>query len=424
MKSPLNLTSLALRLGGAVLFVVLLCSSLAAQTAQTTSAKSSARCNAAAPEPVSFVALPGHPFSTIAGKDGCWLFVSVTSANPRSANGVAMLRRAAGRITLEKVFPVEAGPTGMVMTHDGKLLIVADDEHVVFMDVMRMTSGKDDPILGYFSDGRNSGSVYANVTADDKFLFVSDENAQAITVINLEKARAEGFKETAIVGKIPVGIAPIALTFSPDGKWLYTTSQLAPKSLNWPIACKPEGGDPATAKEQYAPGAIIVVDVARAQTDPANSIVANVPAGCSPVRLAISPSGDRVYVTARNSNALLAFDTNAMRSDVAHAQVGKVPVGSSPVGVAVVNDGKTVLVTNSNRFAKDQTARQTLTVIDAARVSEGQPAITGSVPAGIFPREFGLSPDGKTLFVANYISSELEVIDLGRLKEATNPPPK
>ena len=419
MKSPVEMMSLAKRLGGAVLFVVFVCSSL---SAQTTNAKPAGRCNAAAPEPVSFVPLPGHPFSTIASKDGCWPFVSVTSANPRSANGVAMLRRVDGRITLEKVFPVEASPTGMVMTHDDKLLIVADDEHVVFMDVTRMTSGKGDPMLGYFSDGRNSGSVYVNVTADDKFLFVSDENAEAISVINLEQARAEGFKATAIVGKIPVGIAPIALTFSPDGKWLYTTSQLAPKSLNWPIACKPEGADPATAKEQYAQGAIIVVDVARAQTDPAKSIVRNVPAGCSPVRLAISPSGDRVYVTARNSNALLAFDTNTIQSDAVHAQVGSVPVGSSPVGVAVVNDGKFVLVTNSNRFAKDQTARQTLTVIDASRVSEGQTAITGSVPAGIFPREFGQSADGKTLFVANYNSMELEVIDLNRIGEVTTPP--
>jgi DNA-binding beta-propeller fold protein YncE len=417
MKNLFQIRWLAKETVGAALFVLLLCSSA---SAQAPGGKSTSRCNAAAAEPISYVSLPGHPFSTVASRDGCWLFVSLTSSNPKSANGVAMLSRSAGRITLKKVFPVESSPTGMVITNDGKLLIVADDEYVVFMDVMRMTSGRGDPILGYISDGRFSGSVYANVTADDKFLFVSDENTEMITVINLEKARAEGFKETAKVGTIPMGMAPIALTFSPDGKWLYTTSQIAPKSLNWPVACKPEGSDPATAKEEYAQGAIIVVDVGRAQTDPSNSIVSSVPAGCSPVRLAISPSGDRVYVTARNSNSLLAFDTNAMRSDAEHAQVGKVPVGSSPVGVAVVNDGKFVLVTNSNRFAKDQTARQTLTVIDASRVSERQAAIMGSAPAGIFPREFGQSPDGKTLFVANYLSNELEVIDLDRIKAAMN----
>ena len=131
--------------------------------------------------------------------------------------------------------------------------------------------------------------------------------------------------------------------------------------------------------------------------------------------MAISPNGERVFVTARNNNALLAFDTAKFQTDAMNARVGTVPVGSSPVGVTVVNDGRQVVVTNSNRFARDQTARQTLTVIDAARVGEGQAAIEGSVPAGIFPREFGQSPDGQTLFVANYNSNELEVIDLKRL---------
>ena len=378
-------------------------------------AKLASQCNAASTDPISYVPLPGHPFSTIASKDGCWLFVSVTSSNPKSANGVAMLSRANGRIILKKVFPIEAGPTGMVMTHDGKLLIVADDDYVVFLDVMRMTAGSGDPILGYISDGDFSGSVYVNVTGDDKFLFVSDENTETITVINLEKARSEGFKDNAKVGKIPTGAAPIALTFSPDERWLYTTSQSAPKSFNWPIACKPEGQDPATAKPQYPEGAIIVVDVNRAKTDPAGSVISKVPAGCSPVRMAISPGGDRVFVTARNSNALLAFDTTALRTDVEHARVGQVPVGTAPVGVAVANEGKLVFVTNSNRFSSNRTARQTLTVIDAANVGSGQAAILGSVPAGAFPREFGHSPDGQTLFVANYNSSELEVIDLKRL---------
>lgn len=373
------------------------------------------RCNEAMSAPVSYVPLPGHPFSTVSSPDGCWLFVSLTSSNPKSFNGVAVLSRGSGQITLKKIYPVETEPTGMIVTHDGKLLVVADGDYVVFMDTGRMTEGRADPVLGYIKDADFAGSVYVNTTADDKFLFVSDENVETVTVINLERARAEGFKEAAIVGKIPVGGAPIALTFSPDGRWLYTTSQVAPENLNWPVECKPEGQDPATAKPRYPQGAIHVVEVAKATTDPAHAVVANVPAGCSPVRMAISPDGVRVYVTARNSNALLAFDTSKFQTDAAHARVGTVPVGSSPVGVTVANDGRQVVVTNSNRFARDQTARQTLTVIDAARVGEGQAAILGSVPAGIFPREFGMSPDRQTLYVANYNSNELEVIDLRRM---------
>lgn len=373
------------------------------------------RCDAPTGEPVSYVQLPGHPFGTVSTPDGCWLFVSLNSSNPKSANGVAVLSRAGGRITLKRVVQVEAGPTGMTMTHDGKLLVVADDEYVVFMDVSRMVEGRGDPLLGYIKDADFAGSVYVNTTADDRFLFVSDENVETVTVINLERARAEGFKASAIVGKVPTGLAPIALTFSPDGRWLYTTSEIAPESFGWPVECKPEGEDPATAKPRYAQGAIIVVDVQKATSDPAHAAVARVPAGCSPVRLAISPDGSRVYVTARNNNALLAFDTAKLLSDAGRARVATVPVGSSPVGVAVVGGGRQVVVTNSNRFARDQRARQTLTVIDAARVGDGASAILGSVPAGIFPREFGHSPDGQTLYVANYISNELEVIDLKRM---------
>ncbi|MDQ3917723.1 MAG: hypothetical protein M3348_04545, partial [Acidobacteriota bacterium] len=185
----------------------------------------SSRCNAAMSAPVSFVQLPGHPFSTVSTPDGCWLFVSLNSSNPKSTNGVAVLGRAGGQITLKRVFQVEAEPTGMTITHDGKLLIAADGDYVVFLDVGRMIEGRGDPVLGYVKDADFAGSVYVNTTADDRFLFVSDENAETVTVINLQRARAEGFKEAAAVGKIPVGLAPIALTFSPDGRWLYTTSE-------------------------------------------------------------------------------------------------------------------------------------------------------------------------------------------------------
>ena len=370
---------------------------------------------------ISYVSLPGHPFSTVTTRDGRWLFVSLTTANPKSVNGVAMLSRDGGKTTLEKVFLVEGEPTGMVMTHDDKLLIVADGDYVVLLDVGRMIARSDDPIVGYISDGDFPGSVYVNVTGDDKFLFVSDEGIQTITVINLQKARQEGFKESAIVGKIPVGIAPIALTFSPDGRWLYTTSEIAPKSFGWTVDCKPEGEDPAKTTPQNPQGAVVVVDVARAETDPANAVVSRVPAGCSPVRLAITPSGDRVFVTARNSNALLAFDTEKLRTDTAHALIGTVPVGTAPVGVAVINDGKQVVVANSNRFSADRTARQALTVIDATKVTAGQSAVMGNLPAGSFPREFGRSPNGRIIFVANYNSNEIQLIDLDRLSFQRTP---
>src|SRR6266576_7106757 len=138
---------------GISISILVFSSSVLSQAVISQAVKESSKCNAPAATPLSYVPLPGHPFSTISSQDGCWLFVSVTSSNPTSANGVALLSRGEGQITLKKVCPVEAGPTGMVLTHDGKLLVVADDEYIVFMDVMRMTTGKGNPILGYISDG-------------------------------------------------------------------------------------------------------------------------------------------------------------------------------------------------------------------------------------------------------------------------------
>jgi DNA-binding beta-propeller fold protein YncE len=328
------------------------------------------------------------------------------------ANGVAVLRRNGNDdIKLIRVVRVESSPSGMVLTHNGKMLIAADDEFVVFLDVQKMMNGGSDAILGFLRDQRDSGSIYVNVTRDDKYAFVSDENAASITVIDLEKARTRGFDEKAIVGKIPTGEAPIALTFSPDERLLYTTSEGALKEWDWPAKCKPEGEDPATAKIKLPEGAIVVVDVDKAKSDPANAVRARVPVGCSPVRMSIMPDGASVWITVRNNDAVAGYDTTKLLSDPEHARIGWVPVGRAPVGLTITGGGKYVVNTNSNRFASNPNTAQTLTVIDPKRAADGAAAVVGSIEAGAFPREFGASPDGKTIFLANYLSNTLEVID-------------
>src|SRR4029079_15969322 len=143
----------------------------------------------------------------------------------------------------------------------------------------------------------------------------------------------------------------------------------------------------------------------------ANPSLATVPAGCSPVRLALSPAGARAYVTARNSNTLLVFDAGKLIAGPRSSVIGRVPVGSSPVGVAVVNGGRQVIVTNSNRFAGARDD-QSLTVVDASKVADGAGAIIGSIPAGSFPRELRVTADGRTLILTNFGSRTIQMIDL------------
>jgi len=380
----------------------------------------SSDCNAPPRDAISQVALPGHPFDAVLSADGCWVFVSIVSSSPRSPNGVAVLSRVGGTLTLRHLVTVENGIAGMVMTHDGKLLIGADDLYLVFLDVDRLRRGDADAVVGYLSDGGESpGTVFVNVTKDDRLVFASDENNLAITVVDLAKARASNFGAPSIVGWIPVENAPAALTFSPDDRWLYTTSQIARRRYKMPAQCK-QDEDTSPHPTLVAPqGVVIVVDVYRAATDPAHAGVTRIPAGCHPVRLALSPDGKTAWVTARDSDALLGFDTAKLLNDPAHARIAAVPVGTGPTALAVVRDGAYVVVGNANRFAADQTVGRTLSVIDAVKALGHQPASAGTIPTGSYPRQITKSPDGKTLFVTDYNSDSLEVIDVDRLPLGT-----
>jgi hypothetical protein len=209
----------------------------------------------------------------------------------------------------------------------------------VFLDTARMRSGQGDAMLGWFSNGEGAGSVYLNCTRGRPHTVRERRVAQAITVIDLSRARSGGFKPDAIVGRIPVGRAPVgahllarrALPSTPRASSRRRTGAGA-------LSASPRAGSRAVPPDRPA-GAVIVVDVERARRDPSNSVAARVPAGCHPVRLALSAKGDAAYVTARKSNALLAFDTAKLVSDSTRAGIGSVPVGPAPVGVTVARAG-------------------------------------------------------------------------------------
>jgi DNA-binding beta-propeller fold protein YncE len=373
-------------------------------------------CNAPPRAAVTHVPLPGHPFDTVLSPDGCWAYVSVLSSNPASPNGVAVLRRAGGTLTYRHTVAVENGIAGMVMTHDGKLIIGADDQYLVFLDVEKLRRGDTDPVVGYLNDGgEEPGTVFVNITKDDRFVFASDENNLAITVVDLAKARASNFGTSSIVGWIPVENEPAALTLSPDDRWLYTTSQVARKRYKMPAQCRQDEDTSPNPRLVDPQGVVIVVDVYRATTDPWHAGLTRTPAGCHPVRLELSPDGKTAWVTARDSNSLLAFDTAKLINDPAHARLAVVPVGIGPTGLAVVRNGAYVVVGNANRYAADQSVNRTLSVIDTAKALAHQPASAGTIPAGSYPRQVTQSADGKTLFVSNYNSNTLEVIDVDRL---------
>jgi DNA-binding beta-propeller fold protein YncE len=371
-------------------------------------------CNAETKDPVVHLDLPGRPFEPAVSTDGCWLFVTLTQADDAGGPGVAVVRRAGGTLSVVRRVSLQGSPTGAVLTHDQQLLIVADGGYLAFLDVTRLESGEGEPVLGYMGGGSAVGFIYVNVSPDDRYLFAAAERAAAVVVIDLQEARAGGFKDRGGVARLDVGNAPIAVTLSNDGRFLYTTSEAALPDWNWSRHCKPENPNARRNTPDHAEGAIVVFDLSSALMDPKHAAASRVAAGCNPVRLVLSPGGDVAYVSARGDDMLEAFDTRRLVDDTAHALLGRTRVGVAPVGVAVIDSGARVVVTSSNRFGGNALDHQPLTVIDAAKLRAGARADVGTIPAGAFPRELRVSADGRTLFVTNFASRTLEAIDLSR----------
>jgi DNA-binding beta-propeller fold protein YncE len=209
-----------------------------------------------------------------------------------------------------------------------------------------------------------------------------------------------GFGRADFVGMIPVGMAPVGMALSPDGRWLYVTSENAAHSSLGPLS-----GDHGT---------LSVINVPKAEINPAASLVASVDAGCEPVRVIPSADGSIVWVTARASDALLAFSAAKLVSAPAHALITGVRVGEAPVGLALVKNGSRIVVADSNRF-NAPSATASLAVVNVQAALAGRPALLGYVRTGLFPREMAAVPGGRVLFVTDFASGQLESVELASL---------
>jgi DNA-binding beta-propeller fold protein YncE len=141
------------------------------------------------------------------------------------------------------------------------------------------------------------------ISSDGRYTFVTLEISDYLAVFDLQKALTGGFGPSDFVGTVPLGIAPVGLAVSPDGRWIYATSQTR------------KGG---TSTGRRA-GTLTAISLRRAETKPAAAVVATVPAGCSPVRVITSADGNVLWVTARGSDAVLGFSATRLRADPRHA---------------------------------------------------------------------------------------------------------
>lgn len=128
----------------------------------------------------------------------------------------------------------------------------------------------------------------------------------------------------------------------------------------------------------------------------------------SPINLAVSADGKRLYVVAQEANALLIVDADNNKV------VNRIGVGRQPHSVVLSNDGQRAYV--SNQWSDN------VSVIDLSSQKVIDTLNTGNGPAGL-----ALSADGHSLYAVNSYSSDVSVIDLitgkelNRLTSGNNP---
>ena len=113
----------------------------------------------------------------------------------------------------------------------------------------------------------------------------------------------------------------------------------------------------------------------------------------SPIEMAISADGQRLFVVCEGSDELRVVDTRSGKV------VASVPVGHQPRGIALSPDGRHIYVTNS--------WTDNVSVIKTADMK-----VVGTLPTGAEPTGIVADRSGATLYVANRLSDDISVIDV------------
>ena len=335
--------------------------------------------------------VPGQPWAVVTAK-GSWSFLTLTSG---SRSSIAVIRNGTGLApALVRTIAVAGTPRGATLTPDGHYLLAADGSGAVVIDVAQAEQGGPNPVSGSLTSPGGSGGDQVRVTPDGRFAFVTVQSSNAVAVFNLQAAIASGFSSSHFVGTVPLGLGPVGMSVSPDGRWLYATTSNRSKN-----------------SEQ---GGLSVIDVSRAETNPASALKATVSAGCVPIRVITTGAGKYVWVTARDSNTLLAFSAAKLLSDPRHALIARARVGQGPIGLTTTNHGDRIIVADSNLYTR-KGATANLVVVNSADVLAGKPALLGVIPAGLLPRQFAMEPDSTTLLVTDSTSQQLQAVDVTNL---------
>jgi serine/threonine protein kinase/DNA-binding beta-propeller fold protein YncE len=331
-------------------------------------------------------AVGGSPFGIAVAPDGKYSFVS-------TGNAVAVLNNHNGSLapTQAAMIPAQGAKKTVTITSDGRYVLAAVSNGAYVISVTEAENGNAaGAVQGQIAPplGDTSNEVFVSRNG---LVFITYQNTGNVAVFSLQQAIAGHYGQHGFIGMIPLGpkSMPQAMAESTDGRWLYVTGES-------------QGGR------------LYLVDMAKAGTDPQHALASSAPAGCAPARVIVSADGKYVWVTDRDSNALVAFSAARLAAKSPQPLVAKITVGRKPIGLSFVDDGSKIVVADANSGGPPGADNLVLVSTQLALQNKSG-ALSGFIPTGQQPRDLALEPDGKTLLSTDTKSGQLLAIDVRSL---------
>jgi DNA-binding beta-propeller fold protein YncE len=208
-----------------------------------------------------------------------------------------------------------------------------------------------------------------------------------------------------LLGAVKTKTAVASITLSPDGKLLYALNNSDDRLYilethggravarldvgDHPLAAKLSKNGRTLYVANLGSASVSVVDVTDARQPKITATLATDP---HPNDLVLTDDG-RLFVSCGNGNTVVAFEIGSgQRSEVISTSLGpKAPAGSTPDSLALSPDQKTLYVANGNN--------NSISVISIEERGKARPL--GFIPTGWYPTLVMTTPDGKRIIVAS-----------------------
>jgi YVTN family beta-propeller protein len=267
--------------------------------------------------------------------------------------------------------------------------------------------------------------------------FVTNQSSNDVSVVDLMTKQ--------VVATIPIGGAPAGIAMAADGRRAYVTSpegkfvSVIDNEARQVVAKIAVEGPLGIAVDPI--GAFVYVadffSARLVKIDPrSNTIIATLGVGAAPCGIVVTPDGGTIVVADRDDDQISIIDAKTF------TRRATVKVGKHPFGLAVDSAGKYVYTANVEGDDVSAVDLEVLRLVGSAAVgkrpygialAKGRGFTTDQyggtvsvfdlaslqplkrIPVGDYPEGIEASADGRTIYVTNWFSNELWVVDAGEL---------